>query len=71
MLYVPEPCRVPEDSEIGQGSGKKLDNDGVRQVLYQDKDQQNDIGQDPVRKLSRHSVYEQVGRRVRPEGHAD
>ena len=30
-LFIPEPCRVPDDSEIGQGSGKKPDNDGVLQ----------------------------------------
>lgn len=31
---------MPEDSEIGQGSGKKPDNDGVQQVLHQHKYQQ-------------------------------
>lgn len=32
--YIPEPSRVTDDSEIGQGSGKKPDKDGVLQVLH-------------------------------------
>lgn len=28
-MIIPEPCRVPENSETWQGSGKKPDNDGV------------------------------------------
>ena len=28
-IFIPEPCRVPDVSEIGQGSGKKPDNDVV------------------------------------------
>lgn len=28
-MIIPEPCRVPDNSETGQGSGKKPDNDGV------------------------------------------
>lgn len=39
-LFIPEPCRVADDSEIGQGSGKKPDNDGVQQALHQHNDQQ-------------------------------
>lgn len=39
-LIHPELCPVPEDSEIGRGSGKEPDNDGVRKVLHQHNDQQ-------------------------------
>ena len=28
-MIILEPCRVPDNSETGQGSGKKPDNDGV------------------------------------------
>ena len=28
-MIIPEPCRGPDNSEIGQGSGKKPDNDGI------------------------------------------
>lgn len=28
-MIIPEPCRVPDNSETSQGSGKKPDNDGV------------------------------------------
>ena len=35
----PELCRVPEESETGQGSGKEPDNDGVRKVQHQHNDQ--------------------------------
>ena len=37
--YIPELCQTPENSETEQGSGKKLDNDGVRQALYQHNNQ--------------------------------
>ena len=40
VLFIPEPCRVADDSEIGQGSGKNPDNDGVQQALHQHNDQQ-------------------------------
>lgn len=43
-LNNPEPCRVPEGSEIGQGSGREPDNDGVRNVLHQHNDQQVEAG---------------------------
>ena len=46
-LYIPEPCRVPDDSEIGQGSGKKPDKDGVLQALHHHKDQQMSQGKRP------------------------
>ena len=36
-LVIPEPCWVPDDSEIGQGSGKKPDNNGVLQLLHHHK----------------------------------
>ena len=29
----PDPCWVPDNSEIEQGSGKKPDDDGVRKVF--------------------------------------
>ena len=66
---IPEPCGVPDNSETGQGSGKKPDNDVVPVVRHHHKDQRNETGDAstehpyPVRKLSGHSVYEQVGRR--------
>ena len=44
-LYIPEPCRVPNDFEIGQGSGKQPDSDGVPQVLHQRNDQLNETGE--------------------------
>ena len=28
-MIIPESCRVPDNAETGQGSGKKPDNDGV------------------------------------------
>lgn len=28
-MIIPETCRDPDNSETGQGSGKKPDNDGV------------------------------------------
>ncbi|MCI9441119.1 MAG: hypothetical protein HFH15_07785 [Ruminococcus sp.] len=43
-LFIPEPCRILDDSEIGQGSGKKPDNDGVVQVLHHHKDRLNEAG---------------------------
>ncbi|ANU45987.1 hypothetical protein ADH76_16015 [Enterocloster clostridioformis] len=43
--FIPEPCRVPEDSEVGQDSGKKPGNDGVRKVLHHHNDQKNETGQ--------------------------
>ena len=42
---MPEPCRVADDSEIGRGSGKEPDNDGVLQVLHHHKDQRNEAGE--------------------------
>ena len=43
-LFIPEPCRVADNSEIGQGSGKKPDNDEVLQVLHHHKDQLSETG---------------------------
>ena len=40
VLLIPEPFRGPDDSEVGQGSGKKPDNDEVQHVLHQHNDQQ-------------------------------
>lgn len=42
--YIPEPSRVADDSEIGQGSGKKPEKDVVLQALHHHKDQQNESG---------------------------
>ena len=39
-MIIPEPCRDPDNSETGQGSGKNPDNDGVQQALHQHNDQQ-------------------------------
>lgn len=40
IYILAPPCQVADDSEIGQGSGKKPDNDGVQQALHQHNDQQ-------------------------------
>lgn len=44
LLLIPEPDRAPDDSEIGSGSEKKPDNDGVVQVLHHLNDQKNETG---------------------------
>ncbi len=44
-MINPDPCWVPEESEIEQGSGKKPDNDGVCQVLHHQQDQPSEARQ--------------------------
>jgi len=41
---IPEPCGVPDNSETGQGSGKKPDNDVVPVVRHHHEDQRNETG---------------------------
>ena len=41
---IPEPWRVPDNSEIGQGSGKKPDTDVVPVVRHHHEDQRNETG---------------------------